>query len=93
MCRLGRLPLPLELGATAVLKRAGNVYGRSWFPGTGEHRRSEGAEESGGMLVLLAAYPVGEVARGDDQFRKDTPNEGGQSLLDLQILTCTRMKI
>ena len=45
------------------------------------------------MLVLLSGSAVGEIARGDDQFRPDPPDEGGQRLLDLQILTCTRMKI
>jgi hypothetical protein len=45
------------------------------------------------MLVLLAGAAVGEIARGDDQFRADPADEGGQRPLDLQILTCTRMEI
>jgi hypothetical protein len=43
--------------------------------------------------VLLAGAPVGEIARGDDQLWADPADEGGQGLLDLQILTCTRVKI
>jgi hypothetical protein len=62
-------------------------------PRHGEHRRLEGAQEPGGVLVLLAGSPVREIARGDDQFRADPPNEGGQGLLDFQILTCTRVEI
>jgi hypothetical protein len=61
--------------------------------GHGEHRSLEGTKEPGGVLVLLAGSPVGEIARGDDQVWADPPDEGGQRLLDLQILTCTRMEI
>jgi hypothetical protein len=45
------------------------------------------------VLVLLASSPVGEISRGDDQFRADPPDEGGEGLLDLKILVCTRVKI
>ena len=45
------------------------------------------------MFVLLAGSPMGEVARGDDQFRADPADEGAQRLLDLQILVCTRVEI
>ena len=58
-----------------------------------EHRRPERAQEPGRVLVLLAGSAVREIARGDDQFGADSPDEGAQRLLDLQILTCTRMEI
>jgi hypothetical protein len=59
----------------------------------GEHRYLEGTKEPGRVLVLFAGSPVGEIARSDDQLWADPPDEGGQRLLDLQILTCTRMEI
>jgi len=57
----------------------------------GEHRYLEGTKEPGRVLVLFAGSPVGEIARSDDQLWADPPDEGGQRLLDLQILTCTRI--
>jgi hypothetical protein len=45
------------------------------------------------VLVLLTGSAVGEIARRDDQFRADPADEGGEGLLDLRILVCTRVKI
>ena len=75
------------------MNRAGNVYGMSWFPGTGEHRRPERTEEPGGPLVLLAAPAVGQVARGDDQLGLEPFDERGEGLLDRRILRCTRVQV
>ena len=90
--RLGRLPLPLEFGPRP--REAGRERVREVvIPRHCKQRCLEGAEKPGGVLVLLAGAPVGEIARGDDQLRADPTDEGGQGLLDLKILTCTRVKI
>ena len=75
------------------VKRAGNVYGRSWFPGTASTGGAERAEEPRRPLVLVARAPVREIARGNDQLRPDPQHEGLQRLLDLRLLLCTRVQI
>ncbi len=59
----------------------------------GEHRLPERAEKQGRPLVLFAAPTMGEVAGGDDDVRHDLFDKCGEGLLDLAILTCTRVKI
>jgi hypothetical protein len=45
------------------------------------------------VLVLVSAAAVREVAGGHDQLGADPPDEGGEGLLDLRILVCTRVEI
>jgi hypothetical protein len=58
-----------------------------------EHRDPERPEEPGGVLVLVAASAVREIAGGDDELGPDPLDEGGERLLDLGILACTRVEI
>ena len=75
------------------MKRAGNVYGRSWLPGTASTGSAERAQEPRGPLVLVPPAAVGQIARGDDELRIEPLDERGERRLDLRILACTRVKI
>ena len=75
------------------MKRAGNVYGMSWFPGTASTGAPEGAEEPGGPLVLVAAAAVGEIAGRDDQLRLEALDEPRERPLDRGVLRCTRVQV
>jgi hypothetical protein len=63
------------------------------IPGDREHRSAQRTQEMGGPLVLLAAPPVGQVARRDDQLGRHPFDEGGQGVLDRRILRCTRVQV
>ena len=75
------------------VKRAGNVYGRSWLPGTASTGVPNERRNTARPLVLLAAPAIREVAGGDDDVRRDPVDQRGEGVLDLVILTCTRVKI
>ena len=55
------------------VKRAGNVYGRSWFPGTASTGGPSERRKPAARSCCVAAAPVGQVARRDDQFGLDPP--------------------
>jgi hypothetical protein len=59
----------------------------------GEHRRTEREQETVGPLVLLTAAAIRQITRCDDQLGASPHDQLGQRSLDLQVLSCTRVKI
>jgi hypothetical protein len=59
----------------------------------GEHGRLEGAQDTGGALVLVAPAAIREVARRDDQLGTHPADESRERVGDVRILTCTDMEI
>ena len=43
--------------------------------------------------MLVAAAPMGQVARRDDELRLEPFDEGGECVLDRRILRCTRVQV
>jgi hypothetical protein len=82
---LGRLPVPLELAERSRepgRKRPRDVV----VAGDHEQGAPEPLEKRRRAIVLAGAAAVGEVAAGDDQFRVDALDQGGQRALDLGLL-------
>ena len=76
------------------MNRAGNVYGRSWFPGTASTGGPSETQERVRTLVLGAPAPVGQVAGGDDEVRAArAPASEGERVGDLGILACPGVEI
>ena len=66
--------------ANGRVKRAGKVYGMSWFPGIDEQGPAEPAQERCRALVLLAPAAVRQVARDRRSARASTRSISGSRL-------------
>jgi hypothetical protein len=60
------------------VKRAGNVYGMSWLPGTTSSDGPSAQQEAGGRVVLLRCASVAEVAAYDHELRHKPVDEWAQ---------------
>ena len=58
-----------------------------------EHRRPEGAQQLRGILELLWAPTVGEIARSDYELRVEPLDQPRQGLLDFALFMCTRVQV